>query len=77
MSASASQVPMLHDPHAHALTKEAKEPVPLACRQIKNGMFPVRVNEHVLMLNWNQHSIPMLRQYAAARTQGVDPFFNR
>ncbi|GIL87972.1 hypothetical protein Vretifemale_16019 [Volvox reticuliferus] len=47
-------------------------------RLIKTGDYPVRVRDHVLVLNWSHHTIPLLRQYDLARRYaGNDTFFRR
>lgn len=46
-------------------------------RTIKEGAYNVNATDHVLVLNWSHHTIPLLRQYAAARHHRADPFFNR
>ncbi|EFJ41792.1 hypothetical protein VOLCADRAFT_98169 [Volvox carteri f. nagariensis] len=47
-------------------------------RSIKTGDYPVRVRDHVLVLNWSHHTIPLLRQYDLARQYaGNDAFFRR
>ena len=36
-------------------------------RDIRMGAYPLRMADHVLVLNWSHHTIPLLRQYALAR----------
>ncbi len=53
-------------------------PFPPGCRSIKTGTYPVRVKDHVLVLNWSHHTIPLLRQYDLARKYGGnDEFYRR
>lgn len=52
--------------------------LPPGCRSIKTGTYPVRVKDHVLVLNWSHHTIPLLRQYDLARKYGGnDEFYRR
>lgn len=47
-------------------------------RSIKDGKYPLRMESHVLILNWNTSTISLLRQFAFARScNSADPFFQR
>lgn len=46
-------------------------------KDIKNGRYPVSQEGHIVVLNWNNQSVPLLRQLAAARKAGLKEVYNR
>eukprot|EP00798_Chlamydomonas_sp_ICE-L_P027709 gene27709-7353_t len=46
-------------------------------RSIKDGDYPVRSNGHVLVLNWSNDAIPLLRQLSHGKRYSEEPFFKR
>lgn len=40
-----------------------------AAQAIRSGNYPVMDKDHILVLNWNRQTIPLLRQLALATTQ--------
>lgn len=43
--------------------------VMFATQAIRSGNYPVMDKEHILVLNWNRQTIPLLRQLALATNQ--------
>lgn len=38
-------------------------------QSIRSGNYPVMDKDHILVLNWNRQTIPLLRQLALIRTE--------
>ena len=38
-------------------------------QSIRSGNYPVMDKDHILVLNWNRQTIPLLRQLALTRTE--------
>ncbi|KAJ9532360.1 hypothetical protein QJQ45_010454 [Haematococcus lacustris] len=46
-------------------------------RDVKNGAFAIRGSGHILILNHNRHTIPLLRQLGNGRRYSEDAFFRQ
>jgi hypothetical protein len=65
----------LHPRPPHLITPNSSPPtyaqVKTLIKNSRSGSFPVRQDNHLLVLNWNAQTVPLLRQIAQAKAAGA------